>query len=103
MILHCREAELDKILALLAKETSCADAAEQAAQIVPQTDLDAVLGLLRETDDAFVLLAKFGAPGFSGLVPPPKRNRKRAGVDSAVFPRSRGGAAPARRRAGFFA
>ncbi len=68
MILHCREAELDKILALLAKETSCADAAEQAAQIVPQTDLDAVLGLLRETDDAFVLLAKFGAPGFSGLV-----------------------------------
>ena len=68
MILHCREAELDKILALLAKETSCADASEQAAQIVPQTDRDAVLGLLQETDDAFVLLAKFGAPGFSGLV-----------------------------------
>ncbi|MBQ4257462.1 MAG: endonuclease MutS2 [Clostridia bacterium] len=68
MILHCREAELDKILALLAQETSCEDAASAAREIVPQTQEDSVRGLLRETDDAYVLLAKFGAPGFSGLV-----------------------------------
>ena len=59
--------ELDKILLQLANETTCPDAAELAQKIEPDTDIRHVERLLQETDDAFVLMAKYGAPSFYGM------------------------------------
>ena len=67
MLKDYKSLELDKILAQLANETTCADAAELAMQIEPDTDPKHVARLLQETDDAFVLMAKFGAPSFYGM------------------------------------
>ena len=59
--------ELPKILKMLAQECTCPDAAEEALKIEPSPDLETVEKLIKETDDAFVLMAKFGAPSFYGL------------------------------------
>ncbi len=59
--------ELDKILDMLAGQTSCADAAHMARAIVPATTLGEVQRLVEETDDACRLLAGFGSPSFGGL------------------------------------
>ena len=67
MIKDYKSLELDKILAQLANETTCADAAELAMRVEPDTDIKHVERLLQETDDAFVLMAKFGAPSFYGM------------------------------------
>ena len=67
MLKDHRSLELDKILSMLANETTCADAAELAGKIEPDTDLKRVKRLLQETDDAFVLMARFGAPSFYGM------------------------------------
>ena len=67
MLKDYKSLELDKILQQLANETTCADAAAFAAEIEPDTDLKHVERLLQETDDAFVLMAKFGAPSFYGM------------------------------------
>lgn len=67
MLKDHKSLELDKILSMLANETTCADAAEMAMRIEPDTDLKHVTRLLQETDDAFVLMAKFGAPSFYGM------------------------------------
>ena len=64
---HYRALELDKILKLLAAETACDDAAELALQLVPSVSLSEVQRLLTETDEAHTLMARFGAPSFSGL------------------------------------
>ena len=64
---HYKALELDKILKLLAGETACEDAARQALELEPSSDLEEVRRRLSETDDAFVLLAKFGSPPFGGL------------------------------------
>ncbi len=67
MLKDYKSLELDKILSMLANETTCADAAELAGRIEPDTDLKHVARLLQETDDAFVLMARFGAPSFYGM------------------------------------
>ena len=59
--------ELDKILEMLAQETTCADAAEKAALIAPVHTAAQAQQLLEETDAAYVLTAKFGAPSFYGM------------------------------------
>ena len=64
---NLRALELDKILEMLAAETTCDDAAGLALEIKPETDLEEVRRLLKQTDDAYVLMAKFGAPSFYGL------------------------------------
>ncbi len=64
---HYRALELDKILKLLAAETACDDAAELALQLTPCTSLPEVQRILKDTDEAHTLLARFGAPSFSGL------------------------------------
>ncbi len=56
--------ELDKVLELLAAETCCADAAQMARTLCPQTERSAVQRLLDETDDACRLMAGFGSPSF---------------------------------------
>jgi DNA mismatch repair protein MutS2 len=64
---HYRALELDKILTLLAKETTIPDAYEQALKIEPVWGLFEVEELLKQTDDAYMLIGRFGAPSFSGL------------------------------------
>lgn len=64
---HLHAVELDKILKLLAEQTACDDAAELALQLRPSTSFPQVQRLLTETDDAYVLMAKFGSPSFGGL------------------------------------
>ena len=59
--------ELDKILVLLSKHTSCEDALELALGLTPSKDIETVKKLLCETGDAHMLIARFGAPSFYGL------------------------------------
>ena len=59
--------ELDKILALLAAETGCPDAAELAIALRPATQLPVVQRLLDETDDACRLMAGYGSPSFGRM------------------------------------
>lgn len=59
--------ELNKILVLLQEECTCDDAAELAKALQPSTDFAEVCRLLNQTEDAFSLIARFGAPSFSGL------------------------------------
>ena len=77
---HEKALELDKILQLLAEQTSCDDAAAAALNLEPSPD-DAER-LLQETDDAFVLMARFGSPSFGGLanVTNPLRRAQQGGM-----------------------
>lgn len=59
--------ELDIILNKLADECTCNDARELAVSLAPVSDLSEAELLLSQTEDAFSLLARFGAPSFSGL------------------------------------
>ncbi len=59
--------ELDLILERLAQECTCADAKKLALSLEPSNDMQHIELLLKQTEDAFSLLARFGAPGFSGL------------------------------------
>lgn len=59
--------ELDKVLNMLAKETTCADAYEQALTITPSYGLYEVNLLLKETQDAHMLSGRFGSPSFGGI------------------------------------
>lgn len=64
---HHKALELDKILSRLAAFTSCEDARYDAENLEPETNLDDAKVLLEQTDDAYMLMAKFGAPSFGGL------------------------------------
>ena len=64
---HFKALELDKILHLLAEETSCDAAAELSQNLRPSTSLSQVKRLLTETDEAHTMMARFGAPSFGGL------------------------------------
>lgn len=59
--------ELDKILEKLAQETAGEDAAQAARELEPVFTESQVRLLLEETDAAYVLMAKFGAPSFYGF------------------------------------
>ena len=76
-----RALEFDKILTLLSSFTSCEDSREAALALRPETELAAAEKLLRQTDDAHRLLAKFGGPSFGGL----------CNVDNALARASAGG------------
>lgn len=64
---HFLSLELDKILQMLSDTARSADAKEIALTINPQSDFFEVKRLLDETEAAYIFIAKFGAPGFSGL------------------------------------
>ena len=64
---HYRTLELDKILDMLADETSIEEAAELALTTEPQYSLDKVEQLLTQTEDAHMLIGRFGAPSFGGI------------------------------------
>ena len=60
--------ELPKILLQLADLTACEDAREKALALTPSYDIFEVSDLLSKTEAAHILIAKFGAPGFGGLM-----------------------------------
>lgn len=62
----CKVLELNKVLNLLANETGMADAAALAEELCPSFDEFTVKKWLAETGDAHSLMARFGAPSFSG-------------------------------------
>lgn len=64
---HFLSLELDKILQMLSDTARSADAKQIALEITPQSDFFEVQRLLDETETAYIFIAKFGAPGFSGL------------------------------------
>lgn len=64
---YCISLELDKILEMLSDTASSADAKESALKLKPRSDFFEVLELLDKTEAAYILIAKFGAPSFSGL------------------------------------
>ena len=59
--------ELDKILELLAAQTTCDDAAAMARALTPTPYLGEVQQLLGETDAAYRLMAGFGTPSFGQI------------------------------------
>ncbi|MEG1835108.1 MAG: endonuclease MutS2 [Oscillospiraceae bacterium] len=59
--------ELDKILIGLSELTACEDAARMAEELMPSNDFFEVQTLLAQTESAYVLIAKFGAPSFGGM------------------------------------
>lgn len=63
---HYKTLELDKILKLLADQTSIDDGKEMALSLEPQFELEKVKKLLKQTDDAVVLSGKYGTPSFGG-------------------------------------
>ncbi len=58
--------ELDKILELLRQETALQDASLKALEIMPETDIEKVKILLKNTEDAYIFMAKYSAPNFAG-------------------------------------
>ncbi len=64
---HFKALELDKILNMLANETSIPDAHDLAVKIEPAWGLFEVKELLNQTQDAHMLIARYGAPSFGGI------------------------------------
>ncbi len=64
---HYEALELNSVLDMLANEATCGDAKDLAKSLKPSTDISEVEMLLSQTEDALSLLARFGAPSFSGL------------------------------------
>ena len=64
---HYKTLELDKVLAMLADEISVAEAGERALAIEPEVTLDKALLLQQQTEDAHMLIGRFGAPSFGGI------------------------------------
>ncbi|MDR1629993.1 MAG: endonuclease MutS2 [Oscillospiraceae bacterium] len=64
---HYKALELDKILLRLSEQAGCADARELALELMPQTTLFEAQALLNQTEDAYIMLAKYGGPSFGGL------------------------------------
>ena len=64
---HYKTLELDKILQMLAEETAIAEAGERALAIEPELSLEKVELLQQQTEDAHMLIGRFGAPSFGGI------------------------------------
>ncbi len=62
--------ELDKVLNMLSEYTACEEARECVENLRPAKNLKEAKWILRQTDDAYILTAKFGAPSFYGLKSP---------------------------------
>ncbi len=79
---YYRSIELDKILRMVAQRASCEDSRALAEAAVPAVGLERAKRLLTETDDAYILMARFGSPSFSGLtnIVNPVRRAEAGGV-----------------------
>ncbi len=61
---HSNALELPIVLQKLSDEATMPDAKELALNITPSTDFATVQSLLRETEDAYTLIASFSSPSF---------------------------------------
>ena len=79
---HYKTLELDKVLKLLADETSIPEAAERAGAIEPECAIRRVEELQQQTEDAHMLIGRFGAPAFGGIdnITNPLRRAEAGGV-----------------------
>lgn len=59
--------ELDKVLQMLQNRCVSDAAKQQAAQLTPCSDLAGVQTLIKNTEDAYILTARFGSPSFADL------------------------------------
>lgn len=64
---HYKALELDKVLQMLSEYTACTDSREMALSLSPEYDIKTARSELQKTEDAFILLAKFGGPSFGSL------------------------------------
>ncbi|MBR3641190.1 MAG: endonuclease MutS2, partial [Oscillibacter sp.] len=64
-----RTLELPRVLELLADMAVSEEAKRRALAVRPETDEEAILRLLDETDGARTMIARRGAPSFSGVRP----------------------------------
>lgn len=74
--------ELDKILQMLAKRASSDEAKENALNIEPATNLERAASLIKQTEDAYILTARFGSPSFLAVknVANPLRRAQQGGL-----------------------
>ena len=63
---YLKTLELDKILELLSAEATMEDSATMALEIVPENDYKKVQNTLKNTEDAYIFMAKYSAPNFAG-------------------------------------
>ena len=61
---YMKTIELDKVLEMLAEKTACEDAADAARNLIPVTEIEEAQQMLSETDTAYQMMARFGAPSF---------------------------------------
>jgi len=61
---YVKTLELDKILELLAGETTLFDASEMAKSIVPETNIEKVKENLKKTEDAYNFMSRYTTPSF---------------------------------------
>ncbi len=64
---HHRALELDKVLSMLSSYASAQDSKEMALNLKPETNITIAKGELKKTEDAYILLAKFGGPSFGSI------------------------------------
>lgn len=83
---YSKTLELDKILDMLAKETSLADTGLMARELLPETQIDAVERELSETKAAYDFIAKFSAPSF-GSATNVSSSLARASASAVLSPR----------------
>ena len=65
---YLKTLELDKILELLANETTLADATQLSKEIRPALEIEAVKKLLSETEAAYNFMSGYTAPSFGAAV-----------------------------------
>lgn len=64
---YLKSIEFDKILEMLAEQTSSEDARNIVLSLEPSEGLYEAEMLMKETSDAYTLVGMFGSPGFGGL------------------------------------
>ena len=64
---HLKALEFDKLLEQLSKRACNDDAREGILSLRPEAKESEALRLLNLTEDAYILLAKYGGPSFGGL------------------------------------
>ena len=65
---YTKKLELNSVLQLLSQEASMEDAKQEALLIEPASELVRVKELLKNTDDAYRLIASYSAPAFGSAV-----------------------------------
>ena len=65
---YLKTLELDKILELLANETTVLDATENATKILPENNIENVKTLLSRTEAAYLFMSRYTSPSFGAAV-----------------------------------